>query len=223
MSMSLSVDSAKNFQMPLAQVTRHMALGLILCCVAATSFAERADKNKPLNVEADSAKYDDVKQIMVIEGRVLATKGTLVIRAARIEQREDPEGNQFMVATAKPGEQVFFRQKREGLDEFMEGEADRLDFDSKADTVKLTGKAVIRRLRGATLADESIGSLIVFNNTTETMNINGSVATPSSPGQRVRMMLTPKPDKTSAPTGNVPAPQLRSTSVADALPDAKKP
>ena len=196
------------------QALSSLACGLVLCLASSVALAEKADKNKPMNLEADSAKFDDVKQTMVIEGRVLVTKGTLVLRAARVEQREDPEGNQFMVATAKPGEQVFFRQKREGLDEFMEGEANRIDFDGKADTVHLIGKAVMRRLRGAVLADESIGSLIVFNNTTETMNITGSQAAAGSPPQRVRMMLTPKP-KTDTPPAAQPSPALRGTSQID--------
>lgn len=202
-------------------VCKAAMLQAMLVLASGPAFAERADKNKPLNLEADSAKHDDVSQVMVVEGRVLATKGTLVLRAARIEQREDPEGNQFMVATGKPGEQVFFRQKREGLDEYMEGEASRIDFDGKADTVKLTGKAVIRRLRGSTLADETIGSVILFNNTTETLTVNGATATASKPAERVRMMLTPKPKtdaktETPAPTGGVPAPTLRSTHQVDA-------
>ncbi len=207
--MSLQATSAKCSQMGLVQALCGLACGLVLCFSSPMALAEKADKNKPLNLEADSANYDDVKQLMVVEGRVLVSKGTLVLRAARVEQREDPEGNQFMVATAKAGEQVFFRQKREGLDEYMEGEADHIDYDGKADIVRLAGKAVLRRLRGSTLADESRGNLIVFNNTTETMNLNGSQATTSLPGQRVRMMLSPKADKAAAPTGGVPTPALR--------------
>ncbi|MFM2084058.1 MAG: lipopolysaccharide transport periplasmic protein LptA [Pseudomonadota bacterium] len=189
-----------------------VACGLALVASSPAVLAEKADKDKPINLEADSAQYDDVKQVMVAEGRVLVTKGTLVLRATKVEQREDPEGNQFMVATAKPAERVFFRQKREALDEFMEGEAERIDYDGKADVMRLSGKAVLRRLRGAILADESMGNLIVFNNTTETMNINGSPASASAPPQRVRMMLSPKADKSLPPTGGVTTPVLRGTS-----------
>jgi lipopolysaccharide export system protein LptA len=171
-----------------------VACGLALVASSPAVLAEKADKDKPINLEADSAQYDDVKQVMVAEGR------------------EDPEGNQFMVATAKPAERVFFRQKREALDEFMEGEAERIDYDGKADVMRLSGKAVLRRLRGAILADESMGNLIVFNNTTETMNINGSPASASAPPQRVRMMLSPKADKSLPPTGGVTTPVLRGTS-----------
>jgi lipopolysaccharide export system protein LptA len=186
-----------------------LALPLALACSPA--FAERADKNKPIQIEANSAVYDDAKKTMVIEGRVSVTKGTLSLRAGRVEQREDAAGNQFMTATATAGERVFFRQKRDGVDEFMEGEAERIEYDGKADTVRLSGKAVMRRLRGTLLADESAGNLIVFNNTTETLSINGGAATASAPQGRVRMMLTPKIDASVAPSGGVTNPALKNS------------
>jgi lipopolysaccharide export system protein LptA len=192
---------------------------LVLAC--GPVFAERADKNKPLNLEADSARYDDAKKIMVAEGAVLITKGTMVMRAAKIEQREDKEGNQFLVATPKAGERVYFRQKREGLDEFMEGEAERVEYDSKADVLKLVGRAVMRRLRSGAVADESSGNQIVFNNYTETLSLNGAPAgaanaAGTASAGRVRMMLSPKLDKTAtpAPTGGVPVPALKITENA---------
>ncbi len=181
------------------------ALGALLVLACAPALAERADKAKPINLEADSLRFDDAKQMTVVEGAVVLTKGTLVIRAARVEVRSDAQGNQSMIATGtttaattaatgavKASERVFFRQKREGLDEFMEGEAQQIEYDSKLDTVKLIGSAVMRRLRGATLADESSGHLIVFNNANETLSLNGSPAVGGASPQRVRMMLSPK-------------------------------
>lgn len=203
----------------MTKIRQLILLQALLVLASGPVFAERADKNKPLNLEADSARYDDAQKIMVAEGAVLITKGTMVMRAARLEQREDPEGNQFLVATSSASGRVFFKQKREGLDEFMEGEAERIDYDGKADVLKLTGRAVMRRLRGAAIADESTGSLIVFNNFTETLSINGAsvgALAGSAPQGRVRMMLTPKPDKTAAPapSGGVPAPALKITENA---------
>lgn len=206
---------------PLSFTCAVSLLQALLVLASGPVFAERADKNKPLNLEADSARYDDAKKIMVAEGAVLITKGTMVMRAAKIEQREDKEGNQFLVATPKAGERVYFRQKREGLDEFMEGEAERVEYDSKADVLKLVGRSVMRRLRGGAVADESSGNQIVFNNYTETLSLNGAPAGVASaagaaPAGRVRMMLSPKIDKsaTSAPTGGVPAPNLKITENA---------
>ncbi len=230
---SLQASFHKTSGLAALQALRVLACGLALGFLSPFALAEKADKDKPINLEADSAVYDDVKQVMVVEGRVLVTKGTLVLRATRLEQREDRDGYQFMDATAKAGERVFFRQKREGLDEFMEGEANRIEYDGKLDVLKLTGKAVMRRLRGSVVADESMGNVIVFNNMTETLSING-VAAPSSttnnatsqaPSQRVRMMLSPKTDATkpqAAPAGAAqppvpsPAPVLRGATQLEA-------
>jgi lipopolysaccharide export system protein LptA len=116
--------------------------------------AEKADRNKPMVFEADTMRYDDVKQVTVINGNVALTKGTITIRATRIEIREDSDGYQFgsIVGTAQAP--AFFRQKAEGKDEFVEGESERIEYDGRADTVKFIGNAQTRRLRGAILADE---------------------------------------------------------------------
>jgi lipopolysaccharide export system protein LptA len=45
--------------------------------------AEKADRNKPMNVEADTMRYDDLNQTSVFTGKVVVTKGTIVIRGAR--------------------------------------------------------------------------------------------------------------------------------------------
>jgi lipopolysaccharide export system protein LptA len=187
----------------------HLFLALTL--LAGSALAERADKQKPIQLEAESVVFDDVRQITVVQGPATMTKGTIVIRAARLEIREDQFGNQSSLATAKAGERVFFRQKREGLDEFMEGEAERIDYDGKQDVVKLVGKAVMRRYRGATLVDESVAASIVFNNITETLSVNGAPATAAAPGQRVRMMLTPniRQPLPAASTGSAAMPALR--------------
>ena len=184
-------------QPPWRLACRGMLLCMALAVLCGAAWAERADKNKPINLEADSMTHDEARQTTVLEGGVVLTKGTLVLRADRVEVRKDAQENQFMTATGKAGARVFFRQKREGLDEFMEGEAARIDYDGKLDVVRLSGHAVMRRLRGAVLADESVGSVIVFNNLSETLTLTGAVATATTPAQRVRMMLSPQSPQSS--------------------------
>lgn len=173
--------------------------GMLL--VSAAAYAEQADKDKPMNIEADSLRYDDTTQTSVFAGNVSITKGTIIMRGDKIEVRQDPQGNQFgqLVGTAKAPS--FFRQKREGVDEWVEGEGDRVDYDSKAQTVVFTGNATLRRYRGTQLNDESVGSQIVYNSLTEVFTVKGgpqnsSVANPSG---RVRAMLTPIPKDGAAP------------------------
>ena len=167
--------------------------------------AEKADRNKPMAIEADALRYDDAKQVSVFTGRVVLTKGTIVIRGARLEVRKDPDGYQFGRVTGTPEQPAFFRQKREGQDEFIEGEADSLVYDGRADTVTFTNRAQLRRFRGTTLADQISGTVIVYENLTDLFRVDGGNAGAADGGGvvgtmgagRVRAMLTPKPDPTS--------------------------
>ncbi len=171
-----------------------------------TANAEKADRAKPMNVEADALRYDELKQTSVFTGRVVLTKGTILIRGGQLEVRQDPEGYQFGLVTAEPGKLAFFRQKRDGVDEFIEGEGEIIEYDGKADTVKFVKKAQLRRFKGAVLNDEMTGGIIVYDNTVDVFTINGGATrgTPGAPGGRVRAMLTPKPDSPAA--ANPPAP-----------------
>ena len=192
---------------------------LLLCSAFAlltgVASAEKADRNKPINVESDALRYDDLKQTSVFTGRVVLTKGSIIIRGAQLEVREDPEGYQFGLVTAEPGKLAFFRQKREGVDEYIEGESETIEYDGRADVVKLIKNARLRRLRGATLADEVTGAVINYNNATEVFTVNGSVAkSGSGSGGRVRAMLTPKAEAVPAtPAASQPGPALRSTTT----------
>jgi lipopolysaccharide export system protein LptA len=185
-------------------MTRLPAVLLLLAALAwqGLASAEKADRNKPMNVESDALRYDDLKQSSIFTGRVVLTKGTILIRGAQIDVRQDAEGYQFGLVTAEPGKLAFYRQKREGLDEFIEGEGETIEYDSRADTVKFINKAQLRRYQGATLNDEMTGAVILYNNTTDVFTIDGALSK-SAPGGRVRAMLTPKPD--ASPVSPKPA------------------
>ncbi|MBX3621098.1 MAG: lipopolysaccharide transport periplasmic protein LptA [Rhizobacter sp.] len=175
----------------------HLCLlsGLLLCSIGAPAWAEKADRFKKMEVESDQpGKVDLQNQIVVFNGNVVVTKGTMVIRAGRIEVRESPEGYQYATAIGTPGKLATFRQKREGLDEYIEGEAERLEYDSKADTIRFIGKASVKRLRGDSVADEVTGALITYDNTAELFTVAGgaSAATPANPTGRVRAVLSPR-------------------------------
>lgn len=97
----------------------------------------------------------------------------------------------------------FIPRRGDIKDEFVEGESERIEYDGRADTVKFINKAKTRRLRGATLADEITGELIVYENLTDTFRVDGSSAKDASgkPVGRFRGMLTPKPEgAASTPT-----------------------
>ncbi|MDT8990836.1 lipopolysaccharide transport periplasmic protein LptA [Curvibacter sp. APW13] len=183
-------------------------LAVVLALSGTLAQAENADKSKPMNIEADSLRYDDARQVSVFTGKVVITKGSIVIRGQQVEVRQDAQGNQFGIVTASSTEPAFFRQKREGVDEYIEGEAQTIEYDSKADTVRFVQKAQLRRFRGATLADQISGATIVYDNTKDLFTVDGGVRQGSVGSGRVRAMLTPKPDGTAPST---PGANLRPT------------
>lgn len=168
-----------------------LSLGLALCGPAR---AEKADRFKPLNVEADQpGRIDLLNQYVVFNGNVVVTKGTMVIRAARIEVRESPDGYHSAVAIGSAGRPATFRQKRDGVDEYIEGEAERLEYDGKTDTIRFVTNASVRRLRGSAVADEISGNLVTYDSISEVFGVSGgAAATPTNPSGRVRLVLTPR-------------------------------
>lgn len=187
------------------------------------AWAEKADRDQPLHIEADAMRHDEGKLLTIFTGQVVAQKGSMVLRAARMEVQQDKDGQQVAHLWAAPRERVFFRQKREGLDEFTEGEGEMAIYDSQADVLTLIRRAELRILRGSNLADQVNGQKIVFNNTTEVMTVDGSPKS-NTPGnsandlreQRVRAVLTPR--KTS--TGSAAAPASSATPGAPDAPAA---
>ena len=179
------------------QSNLHLSIAAALAaCLSLPVHAEKADRLKPAVIEADPnglGQFDLQKQVMVLSGNVVITKGTMVIRAARVEYSKTPGGYDKAVAYGAPGKPATFRQKRDGVDEYMEGEAERLDYDGKTDVVKFINNATVRRLRGATLADEITGNLVTYDSTSEVMNVSGGgAATAANPSGRVRVVLTPR-------------------------------
>ncbi|MCY7372078.1 MAG: lipopolysaccharide transport periplasmic protein LptA, partial [Polaromonas sp.] len=119
------------------------ALAAVSAGLSLPAFAERADRDKPMNAEADALRYDDLKRSSVFTGNVVITKGSTVVRGARVEVSQDPKGYQLAVATAAPGKLAYYRTKRDGVDETIEGEGERIEYDSRTDVVKFSRRAVV--------------------------------------------------------------------------------
>ena len=169
-------------------------LAFLLAIVPVAASAEKADRDKPTNIEADNLVHDELKQVSIFTGHAVMTRGTMVMRGGRIEMREDADGYQSGVIFPETHKRAFFRQKREGMDEFMEGEAARIEFDGKTDRIKLMDQAEVRRYRGAVLGDQMTGKLIIYDNLADVFTIDGQRARENDkPGSgRVRAVLVPR-------------------------------
>lgn len=175
--------------------------------VAGPVAAEKEDRDKPMNAEADALRYDDLKQTSVFTGNVVITKGTIIIRGARVDVMQDAEGYQTAYVYAAPDKLAFYRRKRDLVDEYIEGEGEKIEYDSRADTVKFIKQAVLRRYIGAALGDETNGDLIIYDSPTDVFTVDSGekTRTASNPSGRIRAMLSPR-NKASAPGAPVPPP-----------------
>jgi len=191
------------------------ATTLVLAALAAPSAqAEKADRSKPMSIEADKPGSVDLqRQVVIFNGNVVISQGTMVLRADRVELRERPDGYREAMAIGNAEQPASFRQKRDGVDETVEGAAERIEFDARSDTLRLVGNAAVRRLRGGVLADEITGSLITWNNTNELFNVTGGAASPANPTGRVRAVFAPRDDAAASS----PAP-AQSATAKGALP-----
>ena len=63
------------------------------------AWAEKADRDKPMQVEADRMQHDEGRKLTQLTGNVHATKGSLVMRAARMDVQQDDKGQQLLGRT----------------------------------------------------------------------------------------------------------------------------
>lgn len=176
-----------------------------LACAAALSAlpvrAEKADRAQPLNFAADAARVEDNQRLNILSGNVEITKGTMVVRSDRVEVRQNNDGTQTATAMGGPGGRAYFRQKRDGIDEAIEGEAERVVYEGRDDTVRFTGRAVMRRLRGATVSDEVTGQTIVYDNKTAVFQVVGNSGGTQTTKGRVRGVISPRGGETAPSNG----------------------
>ena len=167
---------------------RHFTLFLALALVSTPGVAEKADREKPMLLEASKISIDDLKKVQILEGDVVITKGTMVLKAARVVVTEDAYGFQKGVAFAAPGSKATFRQKREGRDDYIEGEAERIEYDTRSEIAELFHRAWIRSGE-----DELRGDYVWYDALNEKYLASAAPAGDSSASPaRVRAIIQPK-------------------------------
>ncbi len=177
---------------PSSRAGRALGLGLLLSLAVWPARAEKADQLMPLNIASEKGGSVDVaNQRTEFLGDVVLSRGSLVLRAERIDLRETGDGYYQANASGKTGKQVSFRQARDVPGEAIEGFADALEYDTRSDSVRFLGNAVVRRTQGNKVADDVTGAVIVYNNRSEVFTAEGGAASPH-PSGRVRVVLMPR-------------------------------
>jgi lipopolysaccharide export system protein LptA len=155
--------------------------------IASPAFAEAADRDKPINFSGDSGDANMQARGGTLTGNVIITQGTLEIRANRIVFKQNADNSLSATAYGNP---VAFRQKRDGVDEYYEAYAQRIEYDGSKEFLELFDRALLKRGQ-----DEIRSNYVSYNAATELFKAEGRAGTdpdPSGPGTRVRGMFQPK-------------------------------
>ena len=167
---------------------------VLLSLLSLTAAAERADSLKPAQVEYDSADLDGVAGVRTLTGNVVLTRGTLLLKADRAVVRETPEGYMTVTLTANNGKLTTFRQKRDGGPNlWVEGQAERIEYEERAELVRLYANALVRELENDRMTNQVTGPFIAYDSRKEVATVRNDVSGQSKVGGgRGTLILSPK-------------------------------
>ncbi len=151
-----------------------------LCLLALQGFALPSDRDQPLQVAADSARFDEKTGIATYKGTVMVRQGTLEVRADDLVITVDKEGN--VTRTTARGAPARYQQQIDPKKGPVTAEASRIDYDLADETITLTGQARLRQ-DGASFQ----GASIVYAIAKQQVEAKGDA------GSRVQLVLPPQP------------------------------
>jgi len=178
---------------------RRARLLVALACASAcapAALAEKADREKPINYQADTGDVNYQTKVGTLIGSVIITQGTLTIHADKVILRQNPDNSLSATAFGNP---VTFREKRDGVDEYYEGVAQRAEYDGQKRFLELFDRALLRKG-----TDEIRSNYISYNAETEFFKAEGRPDTrPPGAGEpplgaRVRGIFQPQPKEEKA-------------------------
>ena len=206
-------------------LSRSPRLAVVTVLVAAAALralpaaAEKADRDKPINYQADSGDVNYQTKIGTLLGNVILTQGTLTIHADKIVFHQNADNSVSATAFGNP---ITFREKRDNVDEYYEGVAQRAEYDGQKRFLELFDRALLRKG-----TDEIRSNYISYNAETEFFKAEGrpdsrpAAAGEPSLGARVRGVFQPQPkDDKGAKDGKASAAPAKPNPPAPLKPDS---
>jgi lipopolysaccharide export system protein LptA len=183
------------------------ACALLATCGPLAAHAERADRTMRIEITAADARANQADRTAEFSGDVLVSQGTLEIHADRVQMRMGSNGERLGFAFGKAGAPVRFRQHGDRPDEWNEGQADRVEYDSLANEVRLIGAASMRNLNGAAVMQSVYSDAITYDTARDTISSTRVEQRPAAgaPPPRVKIVFEPLGLPASGAAGSAPA------------------
>jgi lipopolysaccharide export system protein LptA len=182
-----------NRERPMSTLFRSLLLfGLLAFALPAA--AEKADREKPIRYSANNLDGNEAEQSVLLSGKVEIVQGTIVLKADRVVLKQQADGSYNVSATGKP---VYFRQKMDNTDEFVDAQAQRIEYLGSKDLVELYEQGWIKRGK-----DELRGNFLTYNSANGAFAGRGTWppagAAPAGDG-RVTGVIQPRPKEPVKP------------------------
>ena len=164
-----------------------LALGLACLLLPNLALARAADRNQPMELDADSQDCNvaDGNSKCVFSGNVVIRQGTLEVRASRAEVvRRNGDIDQVVLT----GSQATMKQQMDD-GTMMNARADRIVYEPHREILTLTGNFKIESPQGS-----NSGQKMVYNMGTGQMQSGGD-------GTRVRTVIQPRSATATKTTG----------------------
>jgi lipopolysaccharide export system protein LptA len=201
--------------LPLSPSWRLLA-SIALFGVAFAAVAEKADNTKPIRYSANNLDGNEADQTVLLSGKVEVVQGTIVLKADRVVLKQQPDGSYNVSATGKP---VTFRQKMDNSDEYVDAQAQRIEYIGVKELVELYDQGWIKRGK-----DELKGSFLTYNSGSGAFAGRGTWPATGTPAQvgdgRVSGVIQPKAK--DAPKAETKAPEGTRLQPATTLPEPPK-
>ncbi|GGE83004.1 lipopolysaccharide transport periplasmic protein LptA [Massilia psychrophila] len=175
-----------------------IVIGAALALLAAMASAERADASKNAIINAVSIDADQVTLTRILTGNVTVERGTMLLTSDKAVVKETPEGYMMVTLTGAPGKLATFRQKRDGGDLWIDGQAQRIEYDDKSQIVKLFGTARVKQLEGAKVTEALDAEFVSYDSRTERLVSRNDISGENKVG-KARSTLIIAPHRSAAP------------------------
>lgn len=159
-----------------------LILALLLILSAGRLQALPEDRDQPIKVESDRAEHNQREGIMIYEGSVQMSQGSLVIRADKITIHFDTEDQVERVLAE--GSPAYFEQKPAVDEPLVTAEAKTIRYDVGQEQLQLLKDAWLKQEQ-ATLK----GNLIDYDIANEIVKAEGQTG---SEQPRIEMVLPPQ-------------------------------
>ena len=136
----------------------------ILCSTSAV--ADKQDSSQPMKLRSERATLDDYKKTYDYLGNVHMTQGTRVLTADRLLIKQDAAGFHQNTAYGSAQKLAHIKQRESQNKGWMEGWAQRIEYDDRTDKFYLYDQARIK-----TSNDDAQGEVIIYDNLTERYQI----------------------------------------------------